>query len=74
MLNDADIPEDIKPLMINPLGNYAVQISWEDGFNQVMAFELLESLRGLGFARKLPVGAISADLKGGIQAVADFAE
>ena len=29
---------------IQPLGNYAVQISWTDQFNQVATFDLLSSL------------------------------
>lgn len=29
------ISDDIKPDTIAPLGNYAVQILWQDGFNQV---------------------------------------
>jgi Mrp family chromosome partitioning ATPase/DUF971 family protein len=41
----AEVPPGVKPLSINPLGNYAVQISWDDGFNQVASFELLENLR-----------------------------
>mmetsp|Transcript_20441 Transcript_20441/g.56982 ORF Transcript_20441/g.56982 Transcript_20441/m.56982 type:complete len:560 (+) Transcript_20441:41-1720(+) len=45
-INPADIPEDVTPESINPLGNYAVQILWQDGFNQIAAFDLLESLRG----------------------------
>lgn len=36
-INPADIPEDVTPESINPLGNYAVQIQWADGFNQVGA-------------------------------------
>ncbi|KAJ8442384.1 hypothetical protein Cgig2_018640 [Carnegiea gigantea] len=35
-LRYADIPEDIEPEEIRPMGNYAVQITWPDGFNQVM--------------------------------------
>jgi len=34
------------PASIVPLGNYAVQISWDDGFNQVAPYEILEGLRG----------------------------
>ena len=29
-----NITDDIKPDTISPLGNYAVQILWQDGFNQ----------------------------------------
>eukprot|EP01024_Parvocaulis_polyphysoides_P040345 TRINITY_DN36696_c0_g2_i11.p1 TRINITY_DN36696_c0_g2~~TRINITY_DN36696_c0_g2_i11.p1 ORF type:complete len:200 (-),score=41.38 TRINITY_DN36696_c0_g2_i11:332-931(-) len=44
--NDAiqEVPDDIKPESISTLGNYAVQISWEDGKNQVASYELLDSL------------------------------
>jgi hypothetical protein len=41
---DADIPDDIEPQSIQPVGNYAVQISWQDGFSQVAAYELLDAL------------------------------
>ncbi len=46
-LRDADIPDDVRPAGVQPLGNYAVQITWEDGFNQVAPFELLQSLERL---------------------------
>ena len=28
------VPEDIAPLEMNVVGNYAVQISWPDGFSE----------------------------------------
>lgn len=31
----AEVPEGIKPLGVAPMGNYAAQIQWEDGFSQV---------------------------------------
>ena len=31
---DSDIAEDVQPESVQPLGNYAVQITWQDGFNQ----------------------------------------
>jgi hypothetical protein len=34
-LQYADVPEDIEPEEIRPMGNYAVQITWPDGFSQV---------------------------------------
>jgi hypothetical protein len=34
-LGVGDISDDIKPISVSPVGNYAVQIQWEDGFNQV---------------------------------------
>jgi len=31
------VPEDVRPAGVQPLGNYAVQITWQDGFNQARA-------------------------------------
>ena len=31
-----NVPDDIQPDTVAPLGNYAVQILWQDGFNQVL--------------------------------------
>lgn len=42
-----NISDDIRPDTIAPLGNYAVQILWQDGFNQVAPFDLLDSLEQL---------------------------
>ncbi|KAL3148584.1 hypothetical protein ABBQ38_014015 [Trebouxia sp. C0009 RCD-2024] len=39
-----NVPDDIQPDTVAPLGNYAVQILWQDGFNQVAPFDLLNSL------------------------------
>eukprot|EP00879_Flechtneria_rotunda_P025482 GHRR01027081.1.p1 GENE.GHRR01027081.1~~GHRR01027081.1.p1 ORF type:complete len:541 (+),score=173.42 GHRR01027081.1:208-1830(+) len=44
-LGAADVPDDVKPLSIAQVGNYAVQITWEDGFNQVASYKLLQSLK-----------------------------
>lgn len=41
------IPDRVVPQSINALGNYAVQITWQDGFNQVATFELLQRLPAL---------------------------
>lgn len=35
-LQYADVPEDIEPEEIRPMGNYAVSITWPDGFSQVI--------------------------------------
>jgi len=35
-LQYSDIPEDIEPEEIRPMGNYAVSITWPDGFSQVI--------------------------------------
>lgn len=34
-LGAGDVADDVKPLSIALVGNYAVQITWDDGFNQV---------------------------------------
>ena len=34
-LRPADVPEAIEPESIRPMGNYAVEITWPDGFTQV---------------------------------------
>ena len=59
ILRDEDIAEDVVPQDVQPLGNYAVQISWEDGFNQVAPFELLRGLPRLSAedAQQRAVGA-----------------
>jgi Mrp family chromosome partitioning ATPase len=44
MLKDESIPDGIAPSTISPVGNYAAQIGWEDGFNQVAPYELLAEL------------------------------
>lgn len=37
-LQYADVPEDIEPEEIRPMGNYAVSITWPDGFSQVTIY------------------------------------
>jgi DUF971 family protein len=37
-LQYTDVPEDIEPESIRPMGNYAVSITWSDGFDQVFVF------------------------------------
>jgi Mrp family chromosome partitioning ATPase len=44
ILSDTDISDYIEPLEIRTVGNYAIQIQWDGGFNQVASFELLSSL------------------------------
>ena len=38
------MPDDLAPLEANVVGNYAVQISWPDGFSQVATFEQILKL------------------------------
>jgi len=42
LASEVDFNPDIFPLEITPLGNYAVQISWSDGFNQIATYEQLK--------------------------------
>lgn len=69
-LRDEDIPDDIKPAAVNLLGNYAIQITWEDGFNQVAAFELLDALRPLALTRS-STSTVSTSVAG-LQASAEL--
>ena len=43
-LRDEDVPEDIEPASVQPVGNYAAQITWQDGFSQVAPYELIDAL------------------------------
>ncbi|XP_047054360.1 fe-S cluster assembly factor HCF101, chloroplastic [Lolium rigidum] len=42
-----DIPEDIEPEEIRPMGNYAVSITWPDGFSQIAPYDQLDMLERL---------------------------
>lgn len=46
-LKSSDVPENIEPELVRPMGNYAVSISWPDGFNQVAPFDQLQSIERL---------------------------
>ncbi|XP_011623370.1 fe-S cluster assembly factor HCF101, chloroplastic isoform X2 [Amborella trichopoda] len=46
-LQYADVPEDIEPEDIRPMGNYAVSITWPDGFNQIAPYDQLQSIERL---------------------------
>lgn len=43
-LKYTDIPESIEPESVRPMGNYAVSISWPDGFIQVAPFDQLQNM------------------------------
>ena len=47
LMNGAPIPEDIAPIEMSVIGNYAMSITWPDGLNQVAAFTTLASLERL---------------------------
>jgi DUF971 family protein len=63
----AAAPEGVKPSGVSPVGNYAVQIVWDDGFNQVAPFEVLAGLE----SQKVE-GATVAFSVGGLQATAEL--
>ncbi|EOA30311.1 hypothetical protein CARUB_v10013437mg [Capsella rubella] len=42
-----DIAEDIEPDDIRPMGNYAVSITWPDGFSQIAPYDQLETIERL---------------------------
>ncbi|KAF6172912.1 hypothetical protein GIB67_035466 [Kingdonia uniflora] len=46
-LQYADIPEDIEPQDIRPMGNYAVSITWPDGFSQIAPYDQLQTMERL---------------------------
>ncbi|XP_057536676.1 fe-S cluster assembly factor HCF101, chloroplastic [Amaranthus tricolor] len=46
-LQYTDIPEDIEPEDIRPMGNYAVEITWPDGFNQIAPYDQLQTIERL---------------------------
>ncbi|KAL1825499.1 hypothetical protein ACET3Z_012277 [Daucus carota] len=42
-----DVPEDIEPEEIRPMGNYAVSITWPDGFSQIAPYDQLQTMERL---------------------------
>ncbi|CAD6264308.1 unnamed protein product [Miscanthus lutarioriparius] len=46
-LQYSDIPDDIEPEEIRPMGNYVVSITWPDGFSQIAPYDQLEMLERL---------------------------
>ncbi|ESQ36903.1 hypothetical protein EUTSA_v10002483mg [Eutrema salsugineum] len=42
-----DVAEDIEPEEIRPMGNYAVSITWPDGFSQIAPYDQLETIERL---------------------------
>ena len=46
-LQYSDIPEDIEPEEIRPMGNYAVSITWPDGFSQIAPYDQLQMIERL---------------------------
>ncbi|XP_077254124.1 ATP binding protein [Tasmannia lanceolata] len=46
-LQFADVSEDIEPEDIRPMGNYAVSITWPDGFSQIAPYDQLQTIERL---------------------------
>ncbi len=47
LLDPSQVPDDIRPVAMEPVGNYAVQIRWSDGHESgIFSFRLLRSLSG----------------------------
>lgn len=45
LLREEDVPADVRPVKISPVGRYAVQISWTDGHDTgIYTFEHLRAL------------------------------
>lgn len=44
ILKPTDIPESIKPININPTGNYALSVDWSDGHRSLYPFKQIRSL------------------------------
>ncbi len=48
LLDESTIPEDIRPLELTAVGNYALQIRWSDGHaTGIYSWENLRALSGL---------------------------
>ncbi|KAJ0031502.1 hypothetical protein Pint_13128 [Pistacia integerrima] len=46
-LEYTDVSEDIEPEEIRPMGNYAVSITWPDGFSQIAPYDQLQTIERL---------------------------
>jgi len=45
ILKDEDVPLDVRPVRIRPVGRYAIQITWTDGHDSgIYTFERLREL------------------------------
>ncbi|KAM7509480.1 hypothetical protein LguiA_019933 [Lonicera macranthoides] len=57
-LQYTDIRDDIEPEEIRPMGNYAVSITWPDGFSQIAPYEQLQTMERLvGIPQLIPTQA-----------------
>jgi DUF971 family protein len=45
LLDPSQVPDDVHPVAISPVGNYAIQISWSDGHSSgIFAYDRLRRL------------------------------
>ncbi len=45
LLREQDVPEDVRPERISPVGRYAIQIAWSDGHDTgIYTFDYLREL------------------------------
>ncbi len=45
LLDESQVPEDVRPIRITPVGRYALQFSWSDGHDSgIYTFENLRAL------------------------------
>ena len=50
LINPDDIPDDIYPLSMNPVGNYALGIHWSDGHSSLFYIRLCLTMESLAFS------------------------
>ena len=43
VLRDEDIPENIAPEEVSPMGNYAITVSWSDGHSSIYPYDTLKN-------------------------------
>ncbi|MBI4566151.1 MAG: DUF971 domain-containing protein [Planctomycetes bacterium] len=58
LLDDAAVPPDVKPVVINPVGRYAIHIEWTDGHRS--GIYTYAQLRGLCACEACTRGSASA--------------
>jgi len=46
LLDPASVPADVRPLRIDPVGHYGIQVQWSDGHST--GITTFDTLRGLG--------------------------
>lgn len=59
-LQFGDVPEDIEPEDIRPMGNYAVSITWPDGFSQIAPYDQLQMIERLVDVPQLTTAKVNA--------------